>query len=218
MSRHPGFTLIELLVVISIIAILAAMLLPTVSLVRDQAKSTVCKKNLGQIAIAYVAYAGENEGFIPWSDNYTQANPSRFVDYIATDDHIWSCTVPELNSHWFNVPYAWKYYVNWWALQPAIPPSYTNPHPQAPYTITKVHDKTEAALCADLQGGGLGGYHRGYTNIAFVDGHAGQVRDQSQTIAYGVATSRADPGPTAFAMYFSATWGAEDLPIKGYDY
>jgi prepilin-type N-terminal cleavage/methylation domain-containing protein/prepilin-type processing-associated H-X9-DG protein len=57
-----GFTLIELLVVISIIAILASMLLPAISLVRDLATSSRCAANLRQMQLANTAYANENNG------------------------------------------------------------------------------------------------------------------------------------------------------------
>ena len=68
MSRHhasTAFTLIELLVVISVIAVLAAILLPAVALVRDQAKQAKCRSNLRQIHLACLGYANDDEGRVP---------------------------------------------------------------------------------------------------------------------------------------------------------
>jgi prepilin-type N-terminal cleavage/methylation domain-containing protein/prepilin-type processing-associated H-X9-DG protein len=62
---HRAFTLIELLVVISIIAILAAMLLPAVSMVRNAARTAVCANNLRQIGLGVLAYANEHDGVLP---------------------------------------------------------------------------------------------------------------------------------------------------------
>lgn len=51
-----GFTLIELLVDIAILAVLAALLLPTLSASKGKAQRTVCQNNLHQISLAVRLY------------------------------------------------------------------------------------------------------------------------------------------------------------------
>ncbi len=60
-----GFTLIELLVVIAIIALLMAILLPTLSRVRQQGRAVVCQSNLRQWGQILAIYTEENEGRFP---------------------------------------------------------------------------------------------------------------------------------------------------------
>lgn len=72
MSIHKprqGFTLIELLVVISIIAILAGLLLPAVTLVKNKANQTANANNQKQIVTAMVAYSTDFEGTWPLAKN-----------------------------------------------------------------------------------------------------------------------------------------------------
>lgn len=64
-SRRSGFTLIELLVVVSILALLIAILLPSLGRARDQAKAAKCMANLHAIHVALVCYADDNNQELP---------------------------------------------------------------------------------------------------------------------------------------------------------
>jgi prepilin-type N-terminal cleavage/methylation domain-containing protein len=75
--RRDGYTLIELLVVIGIIALLAALLMPALAAVREQARRAKCGKSAAQLVLAQQAYAadrnqrGETEGFLRGVEGFT---------------------------------------------------------------------------------------------------------------------------------------------------
>ena len=79
MAARRGFTLIELLVVISIIAILAALLMPALERARENAESAACLSNMRQLSLGNVQYQND------WND----VIPTHFGSYGGLDDPTW---------------------------------------------------------------------------------------------------------------------------------
>jgi prepilin-type N-terminal cleavage/methylation domain-containing protein/prepilin-type processing-associated H-X9-DG protein len=65
--RARGFTLIELLIVIAIIAILAALLLPSLVRAREEGRGIVSLSNLRQLTLAMHIYAGDHDDVLPYN-------------------------------------------------------------------------------------------------------------------------------------------------------
>lgn len=61
-----AFTLIELLVVVSIIAMLIALLLPSLKGARNAARRAVCLSNQRQITTSLTLYADDHKEWYPW--------------------------------------------------------------------------------------------------------------------------------------------------------
>ncbi|HBG27876.1 MAG: hypothetical protein A2Y10_17250 [Planctomycetes bacterium GWF2_41_51] len=68
--KSKGFTLVELLVVISIIAILLAVLMPSLQKAREQGKTIICSNGQKQLGTAWYTYAVSNDGKILCSLTY----------------------------------------------------------------------------------------------------------------------------------------------------
>ena len=66
-QRKAAFTLIELLVVMAIIAILAALLLPSLAKSKAEAKNIACINNLKELGLGIRMWAGDQGDKYPWN-------------------------------------------------------------------------------------------------------------------------------------------------------
>ncbi len=76
MKKRKAFTLIELLVVIAIIALLLAVILPSLRMAKEHAKRLICATHLKSIGQAIVLYADQENGELPM--NFYQQDPYTF--------------------------------------------------------------------------------------------------------------------------------------------
>ena len=103
-SKH--FTLIELLVVIGIIAVLAAILLPTFNKARRKAQQAVCMNNMKQLSLGFQMYVEDNGESFP---SYTNGGSGAGGD----GGWVWYDSFPVPSSGNFDVAYGTIYpYVN----------------------------------------------------------------------------------------------------------
>ena len=88
MKTTRALTLIELLVVIAIIAVLASLLMPVFSSVRQSGNRTHAMGNLRQLSAGMILYANEHHGVLPWE---------------GEDQPTWeSAALPENATAWYN--------------------------------------------------------------------------------------------------------------------
>jgi type II secretory pathway pseudopilin PulG len=95
--RKTAFTLVELLVIVAIICVLAAMLLPIVSMMREYAKRAICINNLRNIGIMIGVYSADNDNELPgtiWymaSNMYTNDDLSDLYPEYTTELRVFVC-------------------------------------------------------------------------------------------------------------------------------
>lgn len=85
-----GFTLVELLVVVAIIAILVALLLPSITSARFAARLAHCKSNLRQINVAHGAYAGDFRSWYPFEPTGKGSRDGKIYYAIPTNISPWA--------------------------------------------------------------------------------------------------------------------------------
>jgi len=89
--RRGAFTLIELLVVVAVITLLIAILLPSLSRAREQARTVKCAAGLRQWGIGVATYTSVNDGFLPAKgDDGSNTAPVGFWN----DSSLWFNAIP----------------------------------------------------------------------------------------------------------------------------
>ncbi|MDP6059971.1 MAG: SUMF1/EgtB/PvdO family nonheme iron enzyme [Pirellulaceae bacterium] len=91
-SARTAFTLIELLVVISIIAILVALLLPTLTQAREAAHNVICAANQKQIALAVLVYIKDHDRKLPvgWDTSAPISWAGKILPWLQ-DVNVYAC-------------------------------------------------------------------------------------------------------------------------------
>ena len=85
MNRKKGFTLIELLVVIAIIALLLAILMPSLKKVKQIGRDIVCRSHLRQWALIWKLYTDDHDSKFPHSISGSGNNRGDWINALRDE-------------------------------------------------------------------------------------------------------------------------------------
>jgi general secretion pathway protein G len=210
-NRSAAFTLIELLTVIAIIGILAAIIIPTVSRVRQSARRAQCTANLKSIMMAAHLYANDNKNKLPrvadpalgtYNNGTPNPNGSGLIDLLLNYTNngypsFYCADVPTTSTvtyayqnartdskRFWNTGYYWLNSNSLTAFKLTAPPT--------PQLLDGESTRMMAVCIYNISGSGSP--HNGNFNIVFADGHIG-------TLGKGKSIS-------------SATWDSQTMLLK----
>ena len=98
MRNKRGFTIIELLVVVAIIALLTALLMPSVEAARRMAEKVICSHALKGIGLGWQMYLNDYPKQVPEAVGLPMNPPDSADIYImdamasyVADPNVWKC-------------------------------------------------------------------------------------------------------------------------------
>lgn len=193
-----GFTLVELLVVVSIIATLAAILLPVVAQVREAARATTCRSNTRQLLTAFNTYTQDYDEVMPLG-GFAQGTtiyqlPANLNSYVRSGQ-LWKCPTDPIADDIYDgstgdylVSYGYNYV------------------PLAGRPLAAVPKPVETLVFADTNNlaiypGGAIARHNGMAVAGFLDGHVQAMRKNVLERRINTADGEGNPATCSTVMH-----------------
>lgn len=189
MQAKRGFTLIELLVVIAIIAILATMLIPSLTKAKEMAKRAYCANNLRQIGVVTAQYCNDNNGVMPikWYAGYFPNWDSLLAEMVSGQRDINTVDFLKCPSSSHTPPLHFSYN-NWIHAKRREDLAFSLSETFSHVDMNVVVWQRMWWSYSTAVSGGWGPVHDDGTNVLFVDGHTEWLQDLRQAYLAGSLT------------------------------